>query len=237
MPQKLLSVLVLVLAVAFAASPWVSGGFAGFKPAQFPVTDTWPAQPAGWAFSIWGPIYLALIFAAVIGLMRGGGDWERAAKPLAVSLAVGVFWVAAANRAPLPATIMTVVMWAFAILAWLRRGEPLWQRLPLGLYAGWLTAASGVAISAVLTGYGILPAQAAAILMLLVVLIVALIITTRRQSDWTFAPALIWALFGVIAANLTPPNLTVIGLCVAGGVLITVLTLRSLGASIPRGAE
>ena len=173
MPQRKLSILVLLLALAFAAAPLLSGGFNGFKPEQFPVTDAWPAQPAGWAFSIWGLIYLALIVAAVLGLMRGGLEWARVAGPLGVSLGVGVFWIAAANHAPLLATAMIVVMAGFAISAWLRSGPVLWQRLPLGLYAGWLTAATGVALSAVLTGYGLLPARTAAVLMLLAVLAIS----------------------------------------------------------------
>lgn len=226
MPQKVLSILVLLLALAFAAAPLLSGGFNGFKPAQFPVTDPWPAQPAGWAFSIWGPIYLALIAAAGLGLMRGGADWARAAAPLSASLAVGVFWIAAANRAPQLATGMIVVMAGFAILAWLRCGAPLWQRLPLGLYAGWLTAATGVALSAVLTGYGILPARTAAVLMLLAVLAVALFIVTRPKGDWTYAPALIWALVGVIAGNLDPVNLTLIAICGCGILLLLLSVLK-----------
>ncbi len=225
MPQRALSILVLLLALAFAAAPLLSGGFNGFKPAQFPVTDAWPAQPAGWAFSIWGLIYLALIVAAAIGAMRDAPDWMRAARPLGVSLAVGVFWIAAANNAPLLATAMIVVMTGFAILAWQRSGRALWQRLPLGLYAGWLTAATGVALSAVLTGYGILPAQAAAVLMLLAVLAVAVVIITRAQSDWTCAPALIWALIGVIADNLDPFNYVLIAIC-GCGILLVLLSLR-----------
>lgn len=231
MPQRKLSILVLLLALAFAAAPLLSGGFNGFKPEQFPVTDAWPAQPAGWAFSIWGLIYLALIVAAVLGLMRGGLEWARVAGPLGVSLGVGVFWIAAANHAPLLATAMIVVMAGFAISAWLRSGPVLWQRLPLGLYAGWLTAATGVALSAVLTGYGLLPARTAAVLMLLAVLAVAVVILTRPRSDWTYAPALLWALIGVIAANLDPLSPTLVGLCGAGGALIAVLAISRSRAS------
>ena len=226
MPQRTLSILVLLLALAFAAAPLLSGGFNGFRPEQFPVTDAWPAQPAGWAFSIWGLIYLALIVAAAIGALRGGPDWTQAAGPLGISLAVGVFWITAANDAPLLATAMIVVMAGFAILAWLRSGPAIWQRLPLGLYAGWLTAATGVAFSAVLTGYGLLPARTAAVLMLLAVLAVGVVILVRPRSDWTYAPALIWALIGVIAANLDPLDPVVAGLCGAGVLLISALALR-----------
>ncbi|MBJ2149823.1 hypothetical protein [Paracoccus sp. IB05] len=231
MPQKTLSILVLLLALAFAAAPLLSGGF---RPEQFPVTDAWPAQPAGWAFSIWGLIYLALIVAAVIGVLRGGPDWTQAAGPLGISLSVGVFWIAAANHVPLLATAMIMVMAGFAILAWLRSGPAIWQHLPLGLYAGWLTAATGVAFSAALTGYGLLPARTAAVLMLLAVLAVAVVILTRPQSDWTFAPALIWALIGVIAANVDPLNPVVTGICGAGVLLVSVLALRQSPASYGR---
>ncbi|WJS84168.1 tryptophan-rich sensory protein [Paracoccus sp. TOH] len=234
MPQRTLSILVLLLALAFAAAPLLSGGFNGFRPEQFPVTDAWPAQPAGWAFSIWGLIYLALIVAAAIGALRGGTGWARAAGPLGISLAVGVFWIAAANHAPLLATAMIVVMAGFAILAWQRSGPAIWQRLPLGLYAGWLTAATGVALSAVLTGYGLLPARTAAVLMLLAVLAVATVILTRPRSDWTFTPALIWALIGVIAANFDPFNPVVTGLCGAGVLLVSVLALLQSPASYRR---
>lgn len=234
MPQRTRSILVLLLALAFAAAPLLSGGFNGFKPEQFPVTDAWPAQPAGWAFSIWGLIYLVLIVAAAIGALRGGPDWTQAAGPIGISLAVGVFWITAANHVPLLATAMIVVMAGFAILAWLRSGPAIWQRLPLGLYAGWLTAATGVAFSALLTGYSLLPAWTAAVLMLLAVLAVAAVIITRPRSDWTYAPALIWALIGVIAANLDPLSPTLVGLCGAGGALIAVLAISRSHASVGR---
>lgn len=96
----------------------------------------------------------------------------------------------------------------------------MWQAVPLGLYAGWLTAASGVAVSAVLTGHGILPAQVAAVLMLSIVVAVALFVLTRADSDWSYTPALLWALAGVIAANIAPINLPVVTICGLGILLL-----------------
>ena len=52
----------------FAASPFLSEGFNGFAPDQFPVPqDDPPVQPAGYAFSIWGVIYLWLIVGTGFG--------------------------------------------------------------------------------------------------------------------------------------------------------------------------
>lgn len=55
MSERMSRLIVLLLAVAFAVSPFLSNGFGGFYPESFPIqVDRWPAHPVGWAFSIWG---------------------------------------------------------------------------------------------------------------------------------------------------------------------------------------
>ena len=199
---------ILALTIAFAASPFLTSGFGGFTRDQFPVQlDHWPAQPAGWAFSIWGVIYIWLIISAAFGVWRRA-DWEywQVARPaLALSLGIGVFWIAAANAAPLLATGMILIMAITAIYAMLRTGtgDPWTLSGPIGLYAGWLTAASGVAIAVDLSGYGVLGAQTAALLALSLVLVVGLSIQTLRPALYTYPAAIVWALIGVIAANFS----------------------------------
>ena len=73
-----LPILILLLAIAFALSPLASDGFNGFTREQFPVVNAfWPVQPVGWAFSIWGVIYLWLIAGCVVGVWRArhAPDW------------------------------------------------------------------------------------------------------------------------------------------------------------------
>ena len=196
---------VLLLAVGFAASPFLSNGFGGFDRASFPVqVDRWPAQPAGWAFSIWGLIYFALILSAAMAVLRPASaqsGWDRAALPLGVSLFLGGFWIEAAYRCPLLATAMILPMTAAAIVAMRLAGQDWREWAPLGLYSGWLTAASGVAVSAVLTGFGIVAPRPAAVACILLVLVVALWVTARSQKIWTYPAGVAWALFGIIAAN------------------------------------
>ena len=198
--------LTLLFAVLFALSPLASDGFNGFTPDQFPVVQhRWPVQPAGWAFSIWGLIYLWLIAGSVWGLLKAPYDpeWQRMRCPLLVSLTVGTFWIAAANASPILATAMIVVMVVAAIIALLRagHGQPFWQVGPVGLYAGWLTAATGVAIAVLLSGYGIMSARPAAMLLIVVVLALALWVQSRRPSGVTYPIAVAWALIGIVAAN------------------------------------
>lgn len=222
--------LVAVLTVTFALSPLFSTGFNGFTADQFPLPQVDPpVQPEGYAFSIWGMIYLGLIAGGLYGLMRRPDhpDWTAMRPDLAVSLGVGTFWIAAANASPLLATGMILIMAASAIRAMLRAGSdtPWLLVRPIALYAGWLTAASGVGTGVVLGGYGILSAQSAAILCLSAVLAVALVIQARRPTEWAYPASVVWALIGVIVANADGPNLPVIFLSCLGVALLSARVL------------
>ncbi|OIQ31487.1 MAG: hypothetical protein BM562_07945 [Alphaproteobacteria bacterium MedPE-SWcel] len=229
---------VLIATLAFAVSPLLSAGFNGFTPDQFPVVQPDPpVQPAGFAFSIWGVIYLWLILSAGYGVLRAADapDWQAMRPPLAISLIIGSFWIAAANAAPVLATVMIVAMAAAAILAMLRAGheQPWLLARPIAVFAGWLTAASGVAIGVLLGGYGVLSAQTAAITCLLGVLSVAVAVQSARPREWGYPAAIAWALFGVIFANLSGPNLPVIMLAALGiaALLFRVVQPRTKGIS------
>lgn len=230
-------VTVLVLAIAFAVAPAFSGGFGGFSPEQFPVsTAEWPAQPAGWAFSIWGVIYLALIVAAAWALFVAPDDagWARACPPLAASLAVGVFWVEVASRAPVISMLMILAMLVGGVMALLRSGPQAWQRVPLGLYSGWLTAATAAGTSIILTGHGILGPQAAAVLMLIVAVLAAVAISAiLPRPAWAYHLAVIWAFVGVIAANLAPLNLAVVAIAGIGIAAMAIEAARHLRGTGP----
>ncbi|SCY30791.1 tryptophan-rich sensory protein [Paracoccus tibetensis] len=200
------AIAVLVAAVAFAASPIIFPEFAGYRPDLFPIPqEDPPVQPAGWAFSIWGLIYAWLIAGAGYGLWKRADapDWQAMRPPLLGSLVVGFFWIPVANRMPGLATLMILAMLAGALVAMLRAGEsdPWWQRRPVALYAGWLTAASGVSIGVWLGGHGVMSPEAAAVLCLLGVTALALAVQGRRPREWAYGAAVLWALVGVIAAN------------------------------------
>lgn len=224
-----MAILILLLTLGFALSPLATDGFNGFTPDQFPVVQAdWPIQPAPWAFSIWGLIYGGLIAHAVFGLLRRrkAPGWSATRPALAISLGVGIFWIAAAQASPLLATAMILVMAAAAIAALLRAGiaDPAWLTAPLGLYAGWLTAATGVAIGVTLSGYGLLGPRAAALVMLPLVLATALVAMRRRPDAPTYPLAVGWALFGIAMDN--PDTLPVAALAAAGLALLSALLLR-----------
>lgn len=222
--MKQLAWLVFLAAVAFAASPFFTSGFAGFEPGQYPVPqDDPPVQPEGWAFSIWGLIYLWLIVGTGFGALfrPEWREWDLHRLSLLISLIAGVFWIPLANMSVLGATALIWLMLMFALLALLLTGreDRFWQAEPIGLYAGWLTAAASVSVGLVLAGFGLLDETPAALVGLAIALVVGLVVQRQRPGVLAYPAALIWALSGIVARNMTPVNLPVLGLALVGIVL------------------
>lgn len=221
----------LILTVAFAASPLVTPPFTGFEDGQLLVPQPDPLiQPAGWAFSIWGVIYLWLIVSAVVGLWRRAADpgWDRARAPLMVSLAIGAPWLWVATVSPIAASVMIFGMLVFAVIALLRAPRADWALLaaPVGLYAGWLTAASAVSLGVTMAGYGVLDGTAWAYIGVPLAAAVALAVLLARRDGYTYGVAVLWALTGILAKSGLEP-LSFAGLVGAVMVLlIAVLVIR-----------
>lgn len=203
------AILVFTGAVIFAATPVMVGGFAGFRPDQFPIPqENAPVQPAGYAFAIWGPIYLWLIIHSGFGLFVRHSDpgWDRTRWPLLVALVLGAVWIPAARLDVVIATVLLWGMLAGAAVALLR--APLadrWLlRAPLGLFAGWLTAAAAVALGLTGAGYGIFfGAVGWAVLALTIAVGLAIVILGQADGIPEFAAAAAWAFVGVVVANGT----------------------------------
>ena len=158
--EKALAPLTLILCLTFAGSTLIVPEFGGFDADQFPVPqDNPPIQPAGYAFAIWGVIYLWLLLSAGFGLFARADDaeWDRFRWPLFASLAVGASWLAVAQASPIWATILiwTMLVTALAALVRAPEREAWWGRYAVEIYAGWLTAASCVSIGLLGAGYGI----------------------------------------------------------------------------------
>ncbi len=219
------ALLTLLAALAFALSPLLSSGFNGFAPDQFPVPQVDPpVQPAGYAFAIWGLIYLWLVASAVFGIWNRATDpdWEPMRPALIVSLVIGASWIPVAQLSPIWATVLIWAMLATALLALMRAGQAdhWWLRAPIALYAGWLTAASCVAIGLVLAGYGVLGAQVAAWLGIVLALAIAMGVQALRRDAPAYPAGVIWALIGVVVSNLQGPNWSVLLLTVLGIALL-----------------
>lgn len=216
--MRMPAILTLLATLAFVLSPFVVTGFNGFTADQFPIPqNNAPVQPAGYAFSIWGVIYLWLLVGAVFGLLQRPEDdaWNAMRPALILSLAIGAGWLPVAQISVPYATVMIWIMLLLALVAMHRAKDVdhLWMRAPLGLYAGWLTAASCVSIGLMLAGYGVMAQTPAAVLSILLASAIALVMQNAHRETPSYGTAVIWALVGIVVANWAPMNAIVMALC------------------------
>jgi len=203
-----LAILTLILTLTFVGSSFFSG-FTGFTADQLPIPQIDPpVQPAGYAFAIWGLIYAFLLAGAVFGLWKRAAapDWDRARLPLVISLLIGTPWLAVAGQSAIAASVMIVLMAVFAIMALARAPtrDRIWFQVPAALYAGWLTAASFVALASTSAGYGLLTDSTGwAYIGIVGALAVAVFVLWRVPQAPEYALTVVWALIGIIVANGT----------------------------------
>lgn len=199
------AIAVFILALAFAAAPLLTPDFGGFDPALYPNPQVDPpVQPAGYAFAIWAPIYIWLVIHAGFGLFLRikDGDWKPMRGPLAASLLVGVPWLSVARVSPVWASIMIWIMLVCAVAALLRSGprDHWFLRAPVGLYAGWLTAASFVSLGLLAAGWGLV-GQSVAARAAVAGIVLFTFPVQRRTTARTYGLAVIWALVALAVQN------------------------------------
>ena len=235
--KQIYALLTLLFTVTFVVSPALTSPFSGFREDQLPIPQIDPpVQPEGYAFAIWGLIYGWLVVSAVYGVIKRADspEWDYARPPLIISLAVGTPWLAVANQSAIWATILIFIMAAAAIMAVLRapRKHRWFFKVPVGIYAGWLTAASFVSLGSTAAGYGIGPAaQGWAYIGIVGALVVAIAVLQRAKSP-AYGLTVIWALVAIIVAN-GMDNWTVSALAAAGVVILLGLFTKMRASLAP----
>src|SRR5690606_26170844 len=166
-PMRLL---VLLTAIAMPVVAWLSNAGA-FGPDNGTVSDRYPTLlvAAGYAFSIWGVIFLLDVgYAAwqATGARRGEATLGRVAPWAAAGVALTTAWMPLFSQQLFWACLLVI----FGALACLLRcavllsrdeapakGQWGWAWLPLSLHAGWLSLAAFLNLAQVVVAYGLAP--------------------------------------------------------------------------------
>lgn len=237
--DRMKAILVLVAALMFAASPLYSGDFGGFAPDRFPNPQVDPpAVPAGYAFAIWGLIYIYLIVHGAFGLLKRDTSpvWDAVRWPLIVSLTIGASWIPVAKISPLWASVLIWIMLLSALGALFRstgRQDTWLLQTPLAIYAGWLTAAGCVSIGLIGAGHGVLTGEIGwAWLVLLGALLLAssVQLALKRAPEYGFTVC--WALIAIAVRNWEMQTYLALSALV-GAAVIGSLALRARSATAP----
>lgn len=231
--SKMMAALVLMAAIAFAVSPFLTEPFSGFDPSQLPrPVDDPPIQPAGYAFAIWGVIYLWLIVSAAYGLLSRAvtPDWQPMRAPLLLSLVIGASWIPVALSAPVTATVLILAMLVTALIALFNApaSQPALAAAPIALYAGWLSAAAIVASATIIAAYTGISTTIVSIGGLIVIGAVASLVIRATTHPLPYAAAVLWALIGVVVANAPNGATLTLGTTIAVIAILCAQTLQRL---------
>lgn len=240
--------IVLASAVFAIAVGWTQQWLGwGQSPAEFSADSDETLRVAGYAFSIWGVIYLALLAYAIRQALPQTGEsllihrfgWPSAAAFLGIGwwvVAAGFDWEAATVVlifGSLIALLLPLLHNADAIRALGRTERDRWLVVwPLAMLAGWLTVASPVNLLTVATGNDALPEAlsptAWAVVAVAAVVLLALFVTWRLRM-LGYALPIAWGLLGVFAAEMERnPMLAYVALAASVAVLVAavILTFR-----------
>lgn len=255
MTRRLIVLAAAVFAVVIGQSQVLLGW--GQSPAEFSADSDSTLRVAGYAFAIWGLIYLWLLVYAVRQALPQTGEsllirrlgWPSVAALLGIGwwvVAAAFDWEAATIVlifASLAAALVPLLLNAGAI-----RALPHFDRdrlmtvWPLAMLAGWLTVAAPVNLITVATGNDALPGMVSptgwAILAVAVVALVALGVTQRLRT-LAYGLPIAWGLLGAfVAEQERNPPLAYVALTAAVAVLIgaVVLTFR-LRSGVERATD
>ncbi|MDO8325068.1 MAG: hypothetical protein Q7T23_19270 [Phenylobacterium sp.] len=185
----------------------------GLSAAEFAGQGNQTLRAAGYAFSIWGLIYLGLAVYALyqVSVAPESPTLQVLAWPSAVAIAGCGAWILASAFNAQWLSVAIIVVSAATLIWGLMRARaaapqpPTRDKLlivwPLSLLAGWLTIASAINILTVLTAQGIIsPALSWAVIGITVVLTVGGLVGWRLRSPVYLAP-IAWGLIAVYVAE------------------------------------
>ena len=202
--------------------------------------------PANWVFSIWGLIYLGLLFFVGYGLLPAGrrnARLQRISPFFVLSCVANAVWLFLwhYNLLPISMIAMVVLLVSLIIIYGLlrRRGNPpsrvervgMWW--PFSIYLGWVSVATIANASVVLDragwgGWGIGPATWAAIM----VVVGGLLATALGigRADPLYPAVFVWAFVGLALRQHDTPLVAVVAWIVA--VALVVVTLLALWRTV-----
>jgi hypothetical protein len=221
-----------------------------------------PVVPAGYAFSIWGPLFLLGIAYGIwqaLPAQRDNPLLARLRAPLAAAFLLNNAWMVSSQ---LLGNGWNLVMILFSIVAFLLvaldrvaraprlAGAERWLLSPLiAIWAGWATAASFANISitarwAEFGWFGLSPTGAAVVVILAAAAFGTAALWRVARGHFGYAFALVWALVAIIVGNLweraaNPTVAAVAGfgiLLVAGTVVLARIRARQPAPGATAGA-
>jgi hypothetical protein len=195
--------------------------------------------PAGYVFSIWGLIYLALIGFTVYQALPAQRENPRLRSIgylYALSCVANAVWLFLWHYEIFVFTVVVMIALLLLLIAiYLRLGigrsrapaaETWLVRVPFSIYLGWITVATVANVTSLLDylnwgGWGISP-EVWAVIMLVVAAIIASAVSLRR-GDIAYILVIVWAYVGIAVKQTATPIVAWTAILMAVVVALTLL--------------
>lgn len=217
------------------------------------VSDSIPSlfTPAGYVFSIWGVIYLALIGFGIFQALPKQKDnprLERVGLWFFISSLFNSAWIFAWHYGQFALSVILMLgLLVSLLMTYLRAGivklssmkdsnnsrearvaEYVFIDLPFGIYLGWISVATIANISSLLVvlgwgGFGLSAATWTIIMLVIGAILGILMILLRHEV--AYALVIIWAFLGIYVSRVDQPAVQITALVTA--VLVTLVLLAS----------
>jgi len=227
--------------IIFLIVPVINFGVNILLPSAFDDDQKVLIQPAGYAFSIWGLIFLGMIFYSWFQMQA-----ERVESTHLQNATIAGILAGLASIAFVPISYMDVqwlgflnILWhlvaLIALFIFLRKQIKLesnknthWYYMPTQLYLGWISAATAVSTALTLAEAGISPnMETQTIITAVVIGVLTLLgVVMSYQKGGVIPIVFIWALIGIIVEN--GEYLFIKGASIAGIVILIIIVVTKL---------
>lgn len=206
--------------------------------------------PAGFTFSIWGVIYLALTAHLIWQWVGDSDKVVRAIGPwLAINFIANGTWIAVWHAQMVYASIAVMLVLLFSLIKLYRllavdyKLNGLQYKVPISIYLGWISVATIANVTTVLVHSGVtelgLGAELWTVLMVTTAALLAVgFLWTRR--DVFYAAVIIWAAYGIYSrrvADTASMDGSIETTAMAVMVIIGILTALQLGTLLLRNSS
>lgn len=190
--------------------------------------------PAGYAFSIWGLIYLSFILYGTVQLLSSQRDvkiYDSLAIPYTLSNIGASIWILAYTNNMIALSmaiiagmlVLSIVMLVLAHSAVKIQAQSQWLLIPFSLFAGWISVANiaNASVLFVSLNWNGEPFNELiwTIIMIGIASILGILIS-RRLRNLIFPAVIIWAVVGIYIARETDYPVVANAALIAAGVLV-----------------
>lgn len=250
LPQLILNILALIAALVLNGLA-TSLPLGGRTTAE--ISDSFNSLfvPAGYVFSIWGLIYLALIGFAVFQALpaQQNNRWVRATGWwFALSSLANALWIVFWHSGFYPLTLVVMLTLLASLLVIYRRLAALghadtvtrwFGQFPFSLYLGWISVATVANASAVFVDLGWdgspLSPVTWTVTMIAVAATLALLMLYCYR-DLTYAGVIVWALIGILIKQAAYAPIVTACLVAIGAMGVIAIAFQWRKPALPLGA-